>query len=208
MATAAEPARLRRPAGFTLIEVLAALVIVALGMIGVIQAVTQTTRNGIYLRDKTLAHWIAMNVVTERRLQPTPPDVAESSEEVEYAGERWRWTMRVTQTGVDSLRRMDVRVRRADGAEDSALASVSGFYGTAIGAPGSAAIAWDGAQGSEGDGDGDGGDGQGDGDGNGGGSGGDGGGGQSPTQPPPGGADSAPVEPPPENPGSGGEAEE
>ncbi len=56
--------------GFTLIEVLAALVIVALGMIAAIQAVTQSARNGTYLRDKTLAHWIGMNVLTERRLQP------------------------------------------------------------------------------------------------------------------------------------------
>jgi len=47
--------------GFTLIEVLAALVIVALGMLGVIQAVTQTARNGTYLREKTFAHWIALN---------------------------------------------------------------------------------------------------------------------------------------------------
>ena len=58
--------------GFTLIEVLAALVIVALGMIAAIQAVTQSARNGTYLRDKTLAHWIGMNVLTERRLQAGP----------------------------------------------------------------------------------------------------------------------------------------
>ena len=50
---------------------LAALVIVALGMLGVIEAVSQSARNGTYLREKTLAHWIAMNVVTERRLQTT-----------------------------------------------------------------------------------------------------------------------------------------
>jgi prepilin-type N-terminal cleavage/methylation domain-containing protein len=35
-----------RPRGFTLIEVLAALVIVSLGMLGVIQAVTQSWRTG------------------------------------------------------------------------------------------------------------------------------------------------------------------
>ena len=48
--------------GFTLIEVLAALVIVGLGMLGVILAVIQAARNGTYLREKTLAHWIAMNL--------------------------------------------------------------------------------------------------------------------------------------------------
>ena len=78
-----------RAAGFTLIEVLAALVIVALGMLGVIQAVTQSARNGTYLREKTLAHWVAMNVITEQRLQPSAPEVSETSDEVEFAGQRW-----------------------------------------------------------------------------------------------------------------------
>jgi general secretion pathway protein I len=123
--------------GFTLIEVLAALVIVALGMIAAIQAVTQSARNGIYLRDKTLAHWIGMNVLTERRLQSAPPDVAESTGRVEYAGDQWQWSMKVTQTQVSSLRRMDISVRRAEAPETSSLAIVSGFYGTAIGGAGS-----------------------------------------------------------------------
>ena len=135
-------ARLGSNRGFTLIEVLAALVIVALGMLGVIQAVTQTARNGTYLRDKTLAHWIAMNVITERRLLPSPPDVSESTEDVEFAGQRWRWTMNVTQTEVESLRRMDVSVRPADRPDSEALVTVTGFYGTAIGAVGGNALPW------------------------------------------------------------------
>lgn len=128
--------------GFTLIEVLAALVIVALGMLGVIQAVTQTARNGTYLREKTLAHWIAMNVITENRLLATPPEVAETSDEVDFAGERWRWTMTVTQTEVQSLRRMDVSVRPAAKPDGEALITVTGFYGTAIGAAGGGSLTW------------------------------------------------------------------
>jgi len=128
--------------GFTLIEVLAALVIVALGMLGVIQAVSQTARNGTYLREKTLAHWIAMNVITERRLLPSPPEVAETSDDVEFAGQRWRWTMQVTQTEVESLRRMDVSVRPADRPDGEALVTVTGFYGTAIGAVGGSTLPW------------------------------------------------------------------
>jgi len=132
--------------GFTLIEVLAALVIVALGMIAAIQAVTQSARNGVYLRDKTLAHWIGMNVLTERRLQSTPPDVAESTGRVEYAGQLWQWSMKVTQTQVSSLRRMDIIIRRADAPEGTSLATVSGFYGTAIGgAGGGGPLQWAGA---------------------------------------------------------------
>ena len=133
--------------GFTLIEVLAALVIVALGMLGVIEAVTQNARNGTYLRDRTIAHWVAMNIVTSQRLQPSPPAVAESSDEVEMAGQRWRWKLNVSQTQVQSLRRLDVEVRRADAPESKPLSSVTGFYGSAIGASGGESLEWAGNDG-------------------------------------------------------------
>jgi general secretion pathway protein I len=130
---------------------LAALVIVALGMLAAIEAVNQTARNGTYLREKTLAHWIGMNVVTERRLQSSPPDVAESTGQVDFAGERWQWTMKVTQTQVESMRRMDVSVRLASAPEQSSLARVSGFYGSAIGAAGGGqALVWTGTTGTDG----------------------------------------------------------
>lgn len=134
----------RKRRGFTLIEVLAALVIVGLGMLGVIQAVIQAANNGTYLREKTLAHWIAMNLVTERRLMTSPPEVGTSSDELEYADQRWRWTVRVSQTAVESMRRFDVSVGRADGPEDAVLATAIGFYGTAIAPAGSSNVVWDG----------------------------------------------------------------
>ncbi|HEX6570747.1 MAG TPA: type II secretion system minor pseudopilin GspI [Steroidobacteraceae bacterium] len=139
--------------GFTLIEVLAALVIVALGMLGAITAVNQATRNGTYLREKTLAHWVAMNLLTERRLQASAPDVAETKGEVDFANERWRWTLRVTQTEVRSLRRMDVTVALASSPETSSLATLSGFYGTAISTASGGSVVWagSGAPGSGGD---------------------------------------------------------
>jgi general secretion pathway protein I len=131
-----------RFSGFTLIEVLAALVIVALGMLGAITAVNQSARNGTYLREKTLAHWVAMNVITERRLQASPPDVAESNGEVEFANARWRWTLRVTQTEVQSLRRMDVSVALTTAPEDSSLARLTGFYGTALSTASGGSVSW------------------------------------------------------------------
>ncbi len=133
--------------GFTLIEVLAALVIVALGMMGVIQAVTQTVGNSAYLRDKTLAHWVAMNRLTEIRLAAGPPDMDETSGEVDYAGQRWRWHVEVTQTQVQSMRRIDVRVGFAEAGDDATLATITGFFGSALAAPGSAPLLWEGSAG-------------------------------------------------------------
>ena len=130
--------------GFTLIEVLAALVIVSLGMLGVIQAVSQTASNSVYLRDKTLAHWIAMNRLTEVRLAQTAPSVDKTSDELDYAGRRWRWTMDVQDTGITSMRRIDVRVSLAEAEDDgSALAMLTGFYGDAIAKPGTVLVNWD-----------------------------------------------------------------
>jgi hypothetical protein len=60
------------------------------------------------------------------------------------AGRRWRWTMEVTQTPVKSLRRIDIRVAEADADEDSALASVTGFYGSAIAMQGMTTPSWSG----------------------------------------------------------------
>jgi general secretion pathway protein I len=146
-ATRAPTAARRRTRGFTLIEVLAALVIVGLGMLGVIQAVIQSVNSGTYLREKTLAHWIAMNLLTERRLQTAPPEIGTSSDEVEYAGERWRWTVRVSDTAVETMRRFDVSVGLADGPEDATLATAIGFYGTAIAPAGTSVVNWSGSGG-------------------------------------------------------------
>jgi general secretion pathway protein I len=133
--------------GFTLIEVLVALVVVSLGMLAVIQTVGQTANNSTYMRDKTVAHWIAMNQLTEVRLQPNPPPIDKSSDEIEMNGRDWRWTMEVKQTAIETIRRIDIRVRLAEAPETSSLVTVSGFYGSAVAPPGTTLINWAGAQG-------------------------------------------------------------
>jgi general secretion pathway protein I len=122
--------------GFTLIEVLAALIIVALGMLAVIKGVNETVRNSNYLRDKTLAHWIAMNQLTEVRLSGRVPEMAKSDGDLQFAGQKWRWKMNVTQTPVKSMRRIDINVRRDGMPDTSSLAAITGFYGSTVERPG------------------------------------------------------------------------
>ena len=110
--------------GFTLIEVIVAMIVIGLGMLGVIQAVSQTASNSGYLRDKTIAHWVAMNRLTEIRLQKTAPGIDKTSDEVEMAGRRWKWTMNVTQSPVETIRRIDISVRPAEAKEGASMASV------------------------------------------------------------------------------------
>jgi general secretion pathway protein I len=119
----------RSSRGFTLIEVLVALAIAAMGLAAVLGVVTNASRNSVYLREKTLATWIGLNRVTELRLATTFPDVSRTDGDVDFANDKWRWRQTITETGVDGMRRIDIAVRRADSSGDAYLATVSGFIG-------------------------------------------------------------------------------
>ena len=118
---------MRGPAGgFTLLEVMIALAVVSLGMLAAFGSVNQSARGAAYLRDKTFATWVAENVITELRVSREFPEAGESDEEVEFAGQRWRWEREITNTEVEALRRVDVRVSYAD-RPDEIIATLSGF---------------------------------------------------------------------------------
>ena len=54
---------LKNNSAFTLIEVLVALVILAIAMVGVMKVLADSTQNVVHLREKMEAHWVAMNVM-------------------------------------------------------------------------------------------------------------------------------------------------
>jgi general secretion pathway protein I len=100
-----------RPTGFTLIEVMVALVIVALGMMAVNTQLNRYTVAATYVEQKTLASWIATNKLTELSIGQTWPAVDDYEEDVEFAGQQWRCEIVVAETPVANLHRVDVSVR-------------------------------------------------------------------------------------------------
>ena len=139
--------------GFTLIEVVVAIAIVALGMMAVFRVVSDTINNTGYLRDRTLATWIADNRLVEMRLTGELPSVDETEGEVDYADQRWHWTATVSQTPVDGLRRLDLAVRRVSDPEGSSLGRVTGFVGAVAARSAPSATPWQGTAPGDEDGD-------------------------------------------------------
>jgi general secretion pathway protein I len=113
--------------GFTLVEVVVALAIVAIGMLAVFKTIGDTTHNVSDLRDRSFAAWIADNRITEIRISGEMPSVEQTAGEVEFASRRWHWVTRVSQTQVQGLRRIDVSVRRDGDPENSSLVNLAGF---------------------------------------------------------------------------------
>jgi general secretion pathway protein I len=103
--------RRQASAGFTLIEVMVALAIVALGFGAILTQINRYTVAATYTREKTLASWIATNKLTELSIAPTWPAVGDSEEDLEFAGQQWRCEIVVEETPVTNLHRVDVSVR-------------------------------------------------------------------------------------------------
>ena len=101
---------IRGHSGFTLLEVIVALAVVALGLIAAFNGVIQITSGASYMRERTLASWVAMNELTRIRVDGTFPEVSESDGEVEYGLSTYRWSANVSETGVDNLRRIDMEI--------------------------------------------------------------------------------------------------
>ena len=117
----------RRISGFTLLEVMVAMAVLALTMGAVIKAVGGYTANQAYLRDRTLATWVARNVLVEQQMEDAWPSVGELKGTTEMGGREWRWVGAVSQTDEQDLRRLDVRIRPIDAEDSEQIAVLSGF---------------------------------------------------------------------------------
>src|SRR6185503_6461062 len=97
--------------GFTLLEVLIALAIVAMAVGALLGTITSSASSVSYLRTKTIAEWVALNRLTEIRISQQMPDTGRRTGKTVMAGMRWQWEQEVVELPIKGMFRIDVRAR-------------------------------------------------------------------------------------------------
>lgn len=117
--------------GFTLLEVMIALAILAIASAGLLIASSGFVRQSSLMEQKVIAGWAADNWLTELRLASSPPSIGESRAEATLAGHRFLLKAQTQATESPHLVRVEIRVFDAEAlsadASDYALANLTSF---------------------------------------------------------------------------------
>ncbi len=97
--------------GFTLIEVLLALAIVAIALTALLRAISQDVTHADRIKEKSISHWVAMQGITALQLglinAPLNQDI---SQVTTLFGQRWYWRAKLTQTKVKKMQQISIMV--------------------------------------------------------------------------------------------------
>lgn len=111
--------------GFTLLEVLVALAILALTLAAVVHAAGGSTRHAEALRERLLADWVAENRLALHAARGEWLPVGEREGEETQAGMTFKWHEVVAPTPNPTMRRIVIEVRPPD--QDAVLRQLSAY---------------------------------------------------------------------------------
>ena len=105
--------------GFTLLEVLVALTIISLSLGALISTSGSHASSAGYLKQKTIAHWVAMNEITQLRIEKAWPGKGDTKGSTPMAGTEWYWTRTVKETEDENSRQVEFRIYLDEARESS-----------------------------------------------------------------------------------------
>jgi general secretion pathway protein I len=117
----------KKDSGFTLIEVMVALTIIAISLGALLSTSGTQANNAAYLKQKTLAHWVALNELAQLNAENTFPNTGESKGSTSMANHDWYWLRKTTQLADSNNRREVVFTVYLDKERKQNLTSLTGY---------------------------------------------------------------------------------
>lgn len=99
-----------RPAGFTLVEILVALAILAIALAAAARTSAISISSSDRLRQHLLAGWVAQNRLAEHAARRDWPETGLTSGETVQGGTPFRWEEQVSATPNTRFRRIEIRI--------------------------------------------------------------------------------------------------
>tara|TARA_R110002110_G_scaffold91264_2_gene237546 strand:- start:167677 stop:168087 length:411 start_codon:yes stop_codon:yes gene_type:complete len=121
---------MKRHGGFTLVEVMVALAVVAIALPALLIALAQQVDSTEYLRDKSLAQMVATNKLEELRLLSQARQSLLSGSDsgvTELVDRQWYWWLQSQPTQVDAFSRIEIRVAETEQQSEAPLYTLVAF---------------------------------------------------------------------------------
>jgi len=119
-----------RSRGFTLIEILVALAIVAVALTAGMRALAQSADSATALKARTLGLWVAQNRLAAAQVAAPWPGLGNYRGNAAQAGAQFLWREVVTATPNPAFRKIEISVMEPD-RPDYQVARLVGFIGNA-----------------------------------------------------------------------------
>jgi general secretion pathway protein I len=117
----------RKISGFTLIEVLIALAILSIALTAIIKASSQNIRDTLYLQNKTIAHWVGLEVINKIRAHVLLVTAREKihEENTVMLNQQWHWQASIEKTPNPHIKEIKVTVAKMN--EKNPLAQLTSY---------------------------------------------------------------------------------
>ena len=120
--------------GFTLVEVLVALAVLAIALAAVMRAMAQAIDTTATLRQHEVALWVAQNRLVQHEMSQDWPSVDTTDGDADMGGRKWYWREQVSTTPEPKIRRIEITIRETADSKET-VAKLVGYLRNAAPTP-------------------------------------------------------------------------